>query len=458
MIARSLRQVATLTGAVPADLPGTVTGEVVVDSRLVEPGDLFVALRGERVDGHDHAVTACAAGAVAVLGERLVQGVPTLVVPDALAALQSLARDVFADQQPQTIGITGSSGKTTTKDLMAHVLSELAPTLAPAGSFNNELGLPLTCLRRTAQTSFAVLEYSARGCGHIAFLCGIARPHVAVVLNVGSAHLGEFGSVEMIATAKGELVESATDLVVLNADDPLVIGMRDRTTARVVTFGASAGADVRSENVVLDGDGRACFRLVTPHGSVDVALGLYGAHQVSNALAVAATVLRCTDLSLPRLAELLGSARPVSPWRMEVIERTDGVTVVNDAYNANPDSMRAALKTLAVMSRGKTRRTFAVLGPMGELGAASREAHLDLGRFIGRLEVGQLVVVGEAAAGIHAGAVLEGSRGNESIQVADVDEAVALLRSELRQGDVVLVKASRAAGLERVAAALLEDV
>lgn len=462
MITRTLAQVVALTGAVPTGpVPGLdtpVTGEVVVDSRLVGAGGLFVALTGVRTDGHDHAPAAVAAGALAVLGTRPLPGVPVLVVPDALVALQALARDVLGTDPPLTVGITGSSGKTSTKDLLAHVLAEVGPTLAPAGSFNNELGLPLTCLRRTREHTFAVLEYSARGRGHIAFLCGIARPQVAVVLNVGSAHLGEFGSVADIAAAKGELVRAARDLVVLNADDPAVLAMAALTSARVVTFGETRTADVRAEDVVLDDDGRASFRLVTPRGAVDVTLGLHGAHHISNALAVAATVVSTTDLPLERLTALLGSARPVSRWRMEVTERADGVTVINDAYNANPESMRAALKTLAVMSRAKTRRTVAVLGVMGELGEATRLAHMDLGRFVVRLDITQLVVVGPEAGGIHAGAVLEGSWGSESVHVPDLAAAVDLLRASLAPGDVVLVKGSRVAGLERVAAAVLEDV
>jgi UDP-N-acetylmuramoyl-tripeptide--D-alanyl-D-alanine ligase len=451
----SLSDVASTVGAA-APLDGDVTGELRIDSRAVEPGDLFVALRGEHSDGHDFAAGAVAAGAVAVLVER-----PTtdrdLVVPDALVALQSLARQVFALDQPLTFGITGSSGKTSTKDLLAQVLGDFGPTLAPVGSFNNEIGLPLTATRRTSETSYAALEYSARGIGHIAFLCGIVRPHVAVVLNVGSAHLGEFGSAENIAVAKGELVEAATSLAVLNADDPLVAGMAARTAHPVVTYGTGT-ADYRAADVTVDDEGRPAFTLQAPQGSAAVRLGLRGEHQVANALAVAAAVLgaRVTD-DVARVAELLGRAKPVSRWRMEVTERPDGVTVVNDAYNANPESMRAALRTLAIMSKGKTRRTWAVLGPMAELGDDAGDAHMDLGRFVVRLDVSRLVVIGSGAGGIHAGAVLEGSWGEESVHVDDVDAAVALLRDALQPGDVVLVKASRSAGLERVADALLAD-
>ena len=447
-----LSEVARVLGtSAPAD--AQVTADVEVDSRLVQPGGLFVALPGERVDGHDHAAAAVEAGAVAAITARPVDGVPCLVVPDPLAALQALARELYPrEPEPLTFGVTGSSGKTSTKDLLAQVLAAFGPTLAPQGSFNNEIGLPLTALRRTPETRFAALEYSARGLGHIAFLCGLVQPHIGIVLNVGSAHLGEFGGREGIAQAKGELVEAARELAVLNADDPYVLAMHDRTDRHVVTYGLSEQADVIGKDVAVDAHGRASF---TVHGE-RVQLQVVGEHHVHNALAVVAALLgRVTD-DVGRLAELLSAAKPVSRWRMEVTERPDGVTVVNDAYNANPESMRAALKTLAVMGDGKRRRTIAVLGPMAELGDSAHEAHMDLGRFAVRLDLGQLVVVGEEAGGIHAGAVLEGSWGSESIHVPDVDAAVALLREELAPDDVVLVKASRSAGLERVAAALLE--
>ena len=465
MIPVTVAEVVALTGATVVGEPRDVlvTSDVEVDSRLIVPGGLFVALPGERSDGHDHAARAVTAGAVAALVSRPVAGVPCLVVPDPLAAMQALAHTLFERHIPPfTFGITGSSGKTSTKDLLATVLSDFGPTLSPPGSFNNEVGLPLTALRREADTRYAVFEYSARGIGHIAFLTGIVRPHAATVLNIGTAHLGEFGSREAIAQAKGELLEPGADGIgsavnVLNADDRLVLGLANRTPEQIVTFGTGPDADYRAEGVELDQDGRPSFRLVSKHGSIDVSLQLRGAHSVSNALAVAANLL-ATGVGGPlvRVARLLSAAQPVSRWRMEVVERPDGVTVVNDAYNANPESMRAALKTLAVMSRGKARRTIAVLGPMAELGEEAREAHMDLGRFVVRLDITQLVVVGDAAGGIHAGAVLEGSWGSESIHVPDVEAALDLLRAELAPGDVVLVKASRSAGLERVAAALLE--
>ena len=460
MIPTSLDEVVRITGSTIVGHPagGRITADVEVDSRLVLPGGLYVALPGERTDGHDHARSAIEAGAVAAVVARSVAGVPCLVVDDPLRAMQALASALFATAgKPLTFGVTGSSGKTSTKDLLATVLAAAGPTLSPPGSYNNEVGLPLTALRRQPETRYAVLEYSARGVGHIAFLRDLVPPDAATVLNIGSAHLGEFGSRENIARAKGELVEGGCALSVLNADDRLVLAIASRASGPVVTFGTGPDADYRAEELAVDDSGRASFVLVTPDaGRAEVALRVRGEHQVGNALAVAANVLGTGvwEAAGP-VAELLSAAEPVSRWRMEVSERADGVTVVNDAYNANPESMRVALKTLAVMSAGKSRRTIAVLGTMAELGDDAQEAHMDLGRFAVRLDISQLVVVGPEAGGIHAGAVLEGSWGDESIHVDDADAAVRLLAAQLEPGDVVLVKASRSAGLERVAAAVL---
>ncbi len=459
MISLSLTTIADLVGATVSDPAGTqVTGSVEVDSRLVGPGGLFVALGGEHADGHDYVAEAFARGAVAAVTARPCGSLRCLVVPDPLAALQGLGRAIFAmGGPPLTFGITGSSGKTTTKDLMAHVLSAKASTLAPKNSFNNEIGFPLTLLRRDEQTRVAVLEYSARGVGHIGFLCGLAAPDVAVVLNVGSAHLGEFGSREVIARAKGELVAHATTRCILNADDPLVMGMVSRLPrgVEVQTFGAADEADYRAEGVELDAEGRATFALCDRRRgrTAQVRLRLHGRHHVHNALAVAAATATSGLFpgGLEEVAALLGGAVPESRWRMEVSQRSDGVTIVNDAYNANPESMRAAIEALAVMGRGG-RRTLAVLGPMAELGSAASAEHRSLGRFAAAQNISQLVVVGPDAAGIH-----EGAAGAASVRVVDREAAVALLRRELRPGDVVLVKASRAAGFELVSAALLDS-
>ncbi|MFG3344864.1 UDP-N-acetylmuramoyl-tripeptide--D-alanyl-D-alanine ligase [Streptomyces sp. NPDC048018] len=466
MIALSLAEIAAIVGGQPHDIPDPavqVTGPVVIDSREVRPGSLFAAFTGERVDGHDYAERAVAAGAVAVLAVRPV-GVPALVVPDVQAALGALARAVVERLGTDVVALTGSAGKTSTKDLIAQVLERHAPTVWTPGSLNNEIGLPLTALTADAGTRHLVLEMGARGIGHIRYLTGLTPPRIGLVLNVGSAHIGEFGGREQIAQAKGELVESlpsAEDggIAVLNADDPLVRAMAKRTAARVVLFGEADEAAVRAENVRLTETGQPSFRLHTPTGCSDVTLRLYGEHHVSNALAAAAVA---HELGMPveEIATALSEAGTLSRWRMEVTERPDGVTIVNDAYNANPESMRAALRALAAMGRpaqARGCRTWAVLGKMAELGDESLAEHDAVGRLAVRLNVSKLVAVGDREASwLQLGAYNEGSWGEESVHVSDAQAAVDLLRSELRPGDVVLVKASRSVGLERVAMALLE--
>jgi UDP-N-acetylmuramoyl-tripeptide--D-alanyl-D-alanine ligase len=460
MIELSLGEIAEIVdGTLHAADPGTrVSGTVEFDSRAVTSGGLFLALPGERVDGHDYAAAATANGAVASIVTQPVEG-PSILVADGFSALAALASAVLARLPDLTVvGVTGSSGKTSTKDLLAQLLNRLGPTVAPPGSFNNELGHPYTVLRADRDTRYLVLENSARAVGHIRYLTEIARPHIGVVLNVGSAHVGEFGSREAIAQAKGELVEAlaADGVAILNADDPLVAAMAARTVARVVTVGASSDADVRAVDVMLDPLGRAAFRIVAGEQSAPVQLRLVGAHHVGNALAATAVALEC-GMPLADVAAALSAATAASRWRMEVTERPDGVVVINDAYNANPESMRAALEALVAVAAGRAGRSFAVLGEMAELGALAPSAHGEVGRLAGRLGVARLVVVGEAARHIQDGAALEGSRDGESSWVPDADAAIALLRSELRSGDVVLVKASRAASLERVALAIADD-
>ncbi len=462
MIAMTLAEIAAVVGGRVHDAPRdlVVTGPAVVDSRLVELGGLFAAFRGEHVDGHEYAAAAVDAGAAAVLGSRPV-GVPSVVVDDVLAALARLARHVLDRLQegrgPTVVGLTGSSGKTSTKDLLARVLSDAAPTVATVGSFNNELGLPVTVLRADATTRYLVLEMGARGVGHVAALCRVAPPRVALVLNVGKAHLGEFGSQAEIARAKGELVEALPPdgVAVLNADDPLVAGMARRTTARVLTFGEGPAADVRMTDVGLDADGRAALVLEHDGETVPVRLRLVGEHQARNAAAAAATGV-ALGVPVTRAAASLAAVERISKWRMEVQQAPGGVTVVNDSYNANPDSMRVALKSLAALGRGRPgARTVAVLGEMRELGESSADEHDAVGRLAVRLDIHQLLVVGEAARPLHLGASLEGSWGEESVFVPDNAAALAWLRDHLRPGDVVLVKGSRAARLDEVADALV---
>jgi UDP-N-acetylmuramoyl-tripeptide--D-alanyl-D-alanine ligase len=461
MIELTVGEVADIVdGSLHAADPDTrVTGSVEFDSRVVTPGGLFLALPGERVDGHDYVEAATRAGAVASIVTREVAG-PSVLVADGFRALADLAREVL-HRLPGVvvIGITGSSGKTSTKDLLAQLLGPFGSTVAPPGSFNNELGHPYTVLRANRETRFLVLETSARAVGHIRYLTEIAPPRIGVVLNVGSAHVGEFGSREAIAQAKGELVEAlpADGVAILNTDDPLVLAMAARTPARVVRVGESASADLRAVDVELDAHGRPAFRIVRGADSAPVTLQLVGRQHVGNALAAAAVALEC-GMSLHEAAAALATARAVSRWRMEITERADGITVVNDAYNANPESMRVALEALVAMTKpAPDGRAFAVLGEMAELGSLGPQAHEDLGRLAVRLGVGRLIAVGDVARQIQHGATLEGSTDGEPSWVPDADAAIALLRSELRPGDVVLVKASRAARLERVALAIAGD-
>lgn len=462
MIAMTLADIAAVVDGQlggGADPTSVVTGPVAFDSRQVTAGGLFLALPGERADGHDYVGVAGDRGAVAAMVTRPVAS-PHVLVGDGSTALAALARHVGNALQPEltVVAVTGSSGKTSTKDLLAQLLPALGPTVAPRDSFNNELGYPYTVLHADRQTRYLVLEASARAVGDIRYLTAILAPRIAAVLNVGSAHLGVFGSREAIAAAKGELVEAlppahAGGVAVLNADDPLVRAMADRTQARVLMVGESPAAQLRAERVHLDATGRARFELVTGDVRAPVALQLVGAHHVGNALAAAALATEC-GMSVPHIAAALGRATPASRWRMEVHERPDGVTVINDAYNANPESMRAALKTLAAL-RGEGRRVWAVLGPMAELGAQAGDEHDRIGRLVVRLSLDKLIAVGQDARPIFTGASLEGSWNGEAGWQPSIDAALGVLREQLLPGDVVLVKASRAAGLERLAQALL---
>ncbi len=435
-----------------------VSGEAFVDSRRAVADGLFVAVKGESLDGHDFAAAAVSQGAAAALVQRRVD-VPAVLVPDAVPALGALARHVLKRLPAlRVIGITGSSGKTGTKDILAQLLEQQALTVAPVGSLNNEIGVPLTALRATGDTRYLIVEMGARGRGHIRYLTSLVPPHGGVVLNVGIAHLGEFGTQEDIAASKGELVEALPPdgFAVLNADDPLVGAMRGRTSASVVTFGEASDADFRLSDVRLDEAGRPRFELTVNDVTIAVALQLVGAHQAANATAAAAAACRA-GMSVEQVASELRRVRSRSPWRMEVTSTPAGLTVINDAYNANPDSMRAALETLAEIGsrRQPAARTIAVLGEMRELGAAADAEHKGVGRLAAQLGVSQLVVVGEAARGLHLGAEAAEHWEGSSIAVSDAEAAIELLRGAVRPGDVVLVKASRAARLEIVAAALV---
>jgi UDP-N-acetylmuramoyl-tripeptide--D-alanyl-D-alanine ligase len=414
--------------------PDVVVSGATIDSRAVRPGQMFVAVVGER-DGHDFAASAHAAGAPAVLVSRpgVGGGATEVVVDDTVRALAALGRLARRSLRGPVVGITGSVGKTSTKDLASAVFRTTYRTAAAERSFNNELGVPLTLLEAPSGTEAVVLEKGARGRGHISLLCSIGEPTIGIVTCVGAAHLELFGSLDDVAVAKGELVEAlpSTGTAVLNADDHRVAAMATRTDARVLRFGG--GGDVRAETVAVDAELRARFRLVTPWGSSPVVLGVAGVHMVANALAAASAGLAA---GVPLEGVVAGlSEAALSPWRMEVRRAAGGATIVNDAYNANPLSMRAALDALVALP---ARRRIAVLGVMAELGDDGAAAHAEVARRASEGGV-ELIAVGTEL------------YGRAPIAAADVAGALGALGD----GDAVLVKGSRVAGLERVAASLL---
>ena len=469
-----------------ADPDAVISGTVEFDSRKVRPGGLFLALPGERVDGVDFIPAALEAGAVAALTASEVDA-PAIVVPRVapsetnamalaadtdgsgaavLAALGALARanvdQLRENHGLRVVGLTGSAGKTSTKDLIASVLEPAGTVVAPPGSFNNEIGHPWTALRADESTDFLVLELSARAPGNIAALAEIAPLDIGAVLNVGTAHLGEFGSRDVIAQTKGELVEAlpASGLAILNADDDKVAAMAARTQARVRTVGLSAAADLYATAVEIDDEARASFVLNLEGETAQVRLKVHGEHQVSNALVAASVAIECGQ-SLAQVAESLSDATARSARRMDVQTRADGVTVINDSYNANPDSVKAALRSVAVMARtaNPPRPTWAVLGEMGELGDEAITEHDLVGRYLVRLNISHLIVVGlgRPQRALFQGAIQEGSWGAEAEHVESAEDALAILNDRLAPGDVVLVKASQAVGLWTVAESLLED-
>jgi UDP-N-acetylmuramoyl-tripeptide--D-alanyl-D-alanine ligase len=454
VIALTLAEIAEALGGriVRGDPAARVDGSVETDSRLVSRGSVFFALPGETTDGALFAPAAAAAGAALVIAERELDADASLiVVPDGVVALAALARTVVARVRAlgrlKVVAITGSNGKTTTKNLLRAVLAAEGPTVAPEGSFNNHVGAPISMLRVDAASEYLIVEMGASHVGEIARLISIVTPDIGIVLKVGLAHAGEFGGIEAVQRAKAEMV---TDLppdavALLHGDDPRVDEMAGMTRARVVRFGVGENNDVRADNVQATATGTT-FDYLADGTRHPVSLRILGEHHVTNALA---TLGATRELGIPaeRAIAAIEAVPRAERWRMEVLTPGDGVTVINDAYNASPDSTAAALKTLAQITRGGPGRSIAVLGEMAELGEYAQEEHDRLGRLVVRLNIAQLVVVGERARHIHAAAGLEGSWDGESVFVADADAAYDLLRGELRAGDVVLVKSSKSAGL-----------
>jgi UDP-N-acetylmuramoyl-tripeptide--D-alanyl-D-alanine ligase len=451
--------------------PDTTVHSVTTDSREVGPGALFVAKPGEVTDGHRFVPQAIAAGAALVLAERDTETedgavAPAVIVDDVVLALKDLATEVVARVRAhgglKVVGITGSAGKTTTKDLVAAVLSTRGETVKPFNSYNGEIGLPLTVFEMTQSTQYLVAEMGATHVGNIDYLAQIVKPDVGVVLMVGTAHVGEFGGVENIARTKGELVESLTPqgVAVLNVDDSRVWAMRERTRATVLGFGESEAAQVRALDVRTDADGHPTFTLqVEGQGEFPLTSGLIGRHHVHNVLAAAAACI-ALDVPAAHVAQALTGQGPGSRFRMERTERADGVSIINDAYNANPESMLAALQTLAVLGRpdeeGRVRRTWAVIGEMRELGEDRVTEHDRIGRLVVRMNISKTLVVGSGAKPTYNAAVMEGSWGDEAAFVETTDEAFDYLAQRLEPGDIVLFKSSNASGLAALGEAVAQ--
>ncbi|MGA7148182.1 MAG: UDP-N-acetylmuramoyl-tripeptide--D-alanyl-D-alanine ligase [Microbacterium sp.] len=460
MIALTITQLAhAFAGEVhlaPSDTADTlVSGVVDTDSRLIEPGGVFVAKPGEETDGHRFVDAAVARGAALAVVEHVVPTetpVTQIVVPDVVAALAELARHVVASVRDagalRVVGITGSNGKTTTKNLLARILEGEGETVSPKASFNNEVGAPLTMLRLTDRTEYLVSEFGASAPGEIARLAGLVDPDIGVVLMVGMAHAGGFGGIEATFAAKSELVRAIRPggVAILNADDARVAAMAPIAAERDVAvrwFGRGPDAEVRADDVVVTASGTTC--VVTVDGvSAPLRLRVLGEHHVMNALAAIAAATSL-GVSLADCIERLETVEIAERWRMQPLG-SDRVRIINDAYNASPDSMAAALRTLAQIT-APDERTVAVLGAMSELGEHAEEEHDRVGLLAVRLGIKRIVVVGQDARRMYLEAVAQGSWDAEAIFFATADEAFDYLQGELRDGDRVLVKSSNSAGL-----------
>ena len=422
-----------------------VTEPPVLNSADAVPGSLFLALRGENVDGHDFAADAFSSGSVVALVTKAISG-NYILVDDVTRALGALAHYVRKElKNLSVVGITGSQGKTTTKELLASVLSQVAETVAPSGNYNNDLGAPISLLRCTETTKFCIVEMGARHLGDIAKLVAIAEPDIGVVLKVGTAHLGEFGSVEKIALTKSEMISSLRDsaVAILGNYDAYTPKMSELHKGKVVRFGEDSNCSIRATDIEFR-EGRAHFDLVTPEGRSAVALRIVGLHQVANALAVAAIATEL-GLTLDQIAGGLSTAESNARWRMEIIELPQ-LLLINDSYNASPEAMSAALSTLALFAQERGGESWAFLGKMHELGESSQSDHAAIGTLAQELGIDHLVCVGapEFAATMD-------QNGPTSIHLCS-DKAEALVIAEnVNQGDVLLIKASRSEKLEELA-------
>jgi len=447
-----------MASEIAAIIGGTLSGEDILvtaapslKSSDVKQGGIFLAIQGENVDGHDFVHDAFSHGAVLAITTRTVSQ-RHILVTDVTAALTLLARFARSELKDLTvIGITGSQGKTTTKDLLRHMLSQQGETVAPAGNYNNELGVPLTLLDCSSATKYAIIEMGARHSGDIAHLASIARPDIAVVLRVGMAHVGEFGSIEAIAKTKSELISSlsSTGIAILGQYDPYTKAMKSLHDGRTIAFGTNHSDEVRATEIEMR-EGRPHFDLVTPAGRAAVGLRIVGEHQISNALACAA-VGTALGFSIDSIATALSTAQIESKWRMEIHEFS-GVLLINDSYNSSPDAVEAALRTLILFAQERGGRAWAFLGKMAELGESSAKAHQQVGTLAYQMGIDHLVCVDAPEyEPVHH------SDGQTNLHLCDRNGARAIAE-QIEPGDVILVKASRSESFEILAKEIEEVV
>ena len=452
MIPLTISQISeVISGKIVGDGNKLITGAAFFASREIVSNGIFLALKGEHVDGHDFAINALKGGAGVVICTQE-SGDTCIVVPDVVEAVTKLAahvRQMIPDMK--VVAITGSHGKTTTKDLSKHLLSMMGATVAPRSSFNNDLGVPITILECTTDTKFCILEMGARNLGDISKLERTFLPDIGVVLGVGSAHIGVFGSREIIATAKSEMVKNleSSKIAILGSYDDLTINMSNLTKAKVMTFGENSNNDVRATDVEIR-EGFAHFDLVTSFGRESVALRQAGRHQVANALAAAA-IATALNLPIDKISAGLSTAESSSKWRMELHE-VAGRLIINDSYNANPESMFAALDALRLFAQERGGRAWAFLGKMHELGDYSLAGHREVARKAIDLEIDHLVAVGTKDYQI------ESELGSTEILLVENIESAREIATGSEAGDVILVKGSRAEGLEKLAELLIGDI
>lgn len=461
MIEIRLSEIALAIGGELRGEDRLVSASVETDSRLVTAGSLFVAKPGEATDGHLFVKDALEAGAVGAIVERPVSDseISQIIVEDSVLALGRLAKHVLdvvrKSGNIKVIGITGSNGKTSTKNMLREILERSGQTVAPIESFNNEVGAPISILKISQATRFLVVELGADGLGSIDYLAKICKPDIGVVLKVGLAHVGEFGSIETTFQIKSELPRALAEgtKLLLNADDSLVAQMAENTLAEVHWFGTDSSSEIWVDQISVTLEGTS-FTLHSGDFESVVNLKILGEHQVMNALA-ALGVAKLLGLDLSSAVLALEGMALAERWRMQILPGINSSIVINDAYNASPESMKAALQTLATIGR-QGHRTIAVLGEMAELGSHSREQHDAIGRIAVRLNIDEVVVVGAGAKLIHMGASQEGSWDGESKFFDSISDALLHLRGLLRAGDVVLVKSSKSAELRHLGDALAE--